>query len=122
MQTRNRKVQMSYKVFIAELHRHVLCVKETYDIAQLTHIKELYTMIAKHIVEVYMAYVHDSPGKYSRFAELISVMYNKSEEFLHQININTGKKLGVFDAIYKARTAMFEIAEPVIPEVCPATE
>jgi hypothetical protein len=123
MQTRNKKARITYityKDFVAEMNHLVRSVSDTYGAIQLSYIRELYTFIQANIVNVYMAEVHDFPEKYTKFAQLIAVIYRKSDEFLHQINADAGKMSGVFDAIQGARAQIFEIAEPVnAPEVYP---
>ena len=119
MQTRNKRTQMSYKEFVDELQRIVEQIDDTYGTAQLLYIKELYTVIYKNIVNVYMSQVHDFPEKYAKFAHLISIIHYKSEEFLRNIKMEDGKRTGVFDAIYNARAQIYEIAEPVINGTSP---
>jgi hypothetical protein len=123
MQTRNKKMRvsyMTYRDFVAEMNHLVRTVSDTYGATQLSYIRELYTFIHVNLVNVYMAEVHDFPEKYTKFAQLVAVIYRKSDEFLHQINEDACKSSGVFDAIQCARAQIFEIAEPVnVPEVYP---
>lgn len=124
--TKSDKVMsMSYNSFLTEANRLINSAKRA-DISrqdQLLYIIELFTLIERNIVKVYMTEIMDFPSMHERFLKLINVIYKKADDIYNDI----GKMLtelceerdqenillcfGTIQTLCRARTELLVITE-----------
>ena len=113
---------MSYNSFLNEANRLITSAKQT-GISrqdQLLYIIELFTLIERNVVKVYMTEILDFPNMHERFLKLINVIYKKADEIYNDIGKmlteeidkdNISLCISTIQAVCQARTELLAIAE-----------
>jgi hypothetical protein len=113
---------MSYNSFLNEANRLITTAKQT-GISrqdQLLYIIELFTLIERNVVKVYMTEILDFPNMHERFLKLINVIYKKADEIYNDIGKmlteeidkdNISLCISTIQAVCQARTELLAIAE-----------